>query len=298
MISASPPEDREPVSPELVLVSPPEVAQVAREELPDPPPDERHWPPVVPAAPSAVLDRLPPPPAYPRLVSEAPAAAEPAPPAAEDDGFAPGPPHRRRRAAFALIPLAALLGGVGYLIVMPRPAHRGDTNAAVSMRSGATTSVPKPTTPGGGTAPSQARTTRQGSRSTQTTKRPAATKPATAAKPKAAAAPSQSSKPKPKPASASKPKPASAASGFVPARTWTWPKTSGADGYDMVFLLNGRVVFHARTTNPRVVLPKSFRFQAGTYRWVVRGVPTGTNGRPIVDTTFVLTAAAATRANG
>ena len=84
---------------------------------------------------------------------------------------------------------------------------------------------------------------------------------------------------------------------FVPARTWTWPKSKEARAYETRFLLNGRVVLDVRTRQPRLVLPRAFRFRAGTYRWVVRRVPSGGSPRPIVDSKFVLSHAAAVRAN-
>jgi hypothetical protein len=86
-------------------------------------------------------------------------------------------------------------------------------------------------------------------------------------------------------------------SGFVPARTWTWPRSPGAHAYETQFQLDGRLVLRVRTTRPRLVLPRTFRFHAGTYRWTVEPVPAAANRRPIVDSKFVLTRAAAARAN-
>jgi hypothetical protein len=63
------------------------------------------------------------------------------------------------------------------------------------------------------------------------------------------------------------------------------------------FLLNGHFVLRRRTTRPRLVLPHSFRFRAGTYRWIVQRIPPDAHRRPIVYSRFVLTRAAASRAN-
>jgi hypothetical protein len=60
---------------------------------------------------------------------------------------------------------------------------------------------------------------------------------------------------------------------------------------------NGSVVVDARTVKPRYELPKSFRFQAGAYRWTVRRVPPATGGKILSDSSFVLTRTAAARAN-
>jgi len=84
---------------------------------------------------------------------------------------------------------------------------------------------------------------------------------------------------------------------FVPTRTWAWSPQQGADGYDITFFHEGRVVFHAHPAEPRLVLPSSFRFQAGRYRWTVRSVPVAATAKLIVDSTFVLTPATAAEAN-
>jgi hypothetical protein len=85
--------------------------------------------------------------------------------------------------------------------------------------------------------------------------------------------------------------------GFVPTRTWVWSPQQGADGYDVTFLLNGHVVFHARPTKPILVLPSGFRFRAGLYRWTVLSSPPAATAKPIVDSTFRLTEATAAEAN-
>ncbi len=88
-----------------------------------------------------------------------------------------------------------------------------------------------------------------------------------------------------------------AASTFVPSRTWAWAPATGADGYEVTFFRGQQVVFRARTTEPRVAMPQSFRFQAGTYRWTVRALPAAAGAAPIVDSSFTLTSAGAAAAN-
>ncbi len=83
--------------------------------------------------------------------------------------------------------------------------------------------------------------------------------------------------------------------GFVPARVWGWKAQPGARGYHVRFFLNNRQVFSARTKGTQLTLPRSFRYQAGRYRWLVRAIPK--LAEPIVDTTFVLTPRSASAAN-
>jgi hypothetical protein len=277
MVSKARLDELETVSPELVLVSPPEVARLARDELPEPP-FLRH---VVSAArptqtsvvrdmardAARVREHVPEPPPYPRVVVEE-----------------PRPPRERnwRRIALACTVVAGILAGAMYLTVMPRHAQRAKEVAVVTALRTATTP-----------ANTQQATPNPRRRPTKTA-RPASTSPRPAANQGHAVKPKETPAPKPK-------KPASAAqqaSDFVPARTWTWVESKGAHAYEMRFELKGYVVFRVRTTQPRVVLPRSFRFHAGIYRWIVQRIPATTNGRRIVDSTFVLTAATAARVNG
>jgi hypothetical protein len=84
---------------------------------------------------------------------------------------------------------------------------------------------------------------------------------------------------------------------FVPARTFVWGASKGADRYLFRMKLDGRVVLHTQTREPRVTLPSSFHFRVGKYRWTVERIPRSTDGKPIADSAFVLTAATAARAN-
>jgi hypothetical protein len=94
--------------------------------------------------------------------------------------------------------------------------------------------------------------------------------------------------------------PANTAPGFVPSRVFTWPAQRGATSYVVRFFRNGQKVIQARATKPQLRLPTSFRFAAGRYLWRVIAV-IGSSVRPrysppIVESTFVLTAATAAKA--
>lgn len=84
---------------------------------------------------------------------------------------------------------------------------------------------------------------------------------------------------------------------FTPARTWVWAPSKGAHAYTFEMTRNGRVVLHGRTPEPRFELPRSFRFQAGAYRWTVRRVPPAAGGKILSDSSFVLSQATAARSN-
>jgi hypothetical protein len=88
---------------------------------------------------------------------------------------------------------------------------------------------------------------------------------------------------------------------FVPGRTWVWSTSKGARAYLVRFFFNGRQVLKRRSAKNQLTLPRSFRYAAGRYRWSVRPI-TGPKsrpsyGHPIVDSKFVLTGPAAARAN-
>ena len=98
-----------------------------------------------------------------------------------------------------------------------------------------------------------------------------------------------------------KPNSAAGTGAFVPGRTWVWSTSKGARAYLVRFFLNGRQVLKRRTAKNQLTLPRSFHYAAGGYRWSVRpvtGPPSRPSvGHPIVDSKFVLTRAAAARAN-
>jgi hypothetical protein len=245
-------EEREPISPELVLVSPPDVARRAREELREPP--------FIGETVQGVRDRQPEPPSR---------VASPVPPRA-------GSPWRRMRIVVAGTAIAVAAAAVAYLVVarddggpVANPAAGSRPRAAPTVQAAA----PQATAPSTATVPSTVLPQHpKGKRKTRS-------------KPRATA---KQSKPRRKVAPVA---------GFVPARTWTWPESKGAHAYVMEFLLKGHVVLQLLTARPRLVLPPTFRFRAGTYRWIVRRIPPPANRRPIVSSRFVLTPTAAARAN-
>jgi hypothetical protein len=245
MIPEPGPHNREPTSPELVLVSSPEVARRAREELP------------LPAAP-------------PRLV-QAPARTQPAVPRVRR-------PRRRLRVALAVIVLGALGGEIWYVT-----AERDDTEPAKVSALSPPRTVPPPAS----LSPSPTDTQPAPTRS-QTTRAPA---------PPPVVTPVRKPKPaKPRTPATTKPKPKAPAR-FVPARTWAWAASPGARSYVFRLALNGRTVLRARTKQPRFVLPGSFRFRAGSYRWTVRRIPASQGGRPLYSSFFVISPAVAAAAN-
>ena len=281
MISEPPPEDPETLSPELVLVSSAEVARRAREQLPEvalpvTPASRVHAEAAaatLPAPAEGATGRAPtpvdrsPPPAYPRTVVEE---LEPEPPR-----------HRSRRwVALAACLLGAVVAVGGYLT--ETKWHVSHPPPAAAVPAAPLTLAAQKTPPRAALHPPA--TLRQSPtisvKSAVTQKSPIATpKPAPAITAPGASAPKRPN-------------------GFVPARTWAWVPVDGADAYEVTFFLAGRVVLQARPKEPRLVVPSSFRYHAGRYRWTVRPLPASATGKPIVDGTFVLTPATASAANG
>jgi hypothetical protein len=216
-----------PISPELILVAPPEEARLAREQLADPTPGE--W------------DE------FLANIRARAAASEPAAPAEA----LPRRRHRVRLTVIAAVVIAAAAFGIVRAIRdhdepatevarVPAIAERTQTHHAVA---------PKP-------APAR---------------RPKATKRRKPSKP--AARPARR-------------KPAKTPT-FVPARVFSWPPERAATRYLVRFFRNGHKVLEARTVRARLVLPKSFVFRPGRYRWTV--VPLGVAGKgPLVDSRFVI----------
>jgi hypothetical protein len=256
----------QPLSPELILVSPPEVAALAREQLPDPPqslsngvrsepqsepmstdPSETTWNDFL----ADVRNRPVEPAVRPRPI--------------------PRPPVRIRRNGRKrlLVAIVALIG-VGAVVGLGWARDRGDrrpgtaasSQPAPRHRQGAA-AAPKPAKPS-----SHAKTT------------PART---VTAKPKAKpkpTAPTQKKSTKPR---------ASHGTGFVPTRVWSWAAASGTGAYVVRFLRDGRQVLKIRTGSPRLRLPSSFTFTPGRYRWTVTTVPSkGKGARVIVNSAFTV----------
>jgi hypothetical protein len=273
--------DEEIVSPELVLVSSPAEARRARERLPDPPdtvalraaagPPPEQPPPPVPlerAAPespsSAPAPPLEPPPGFPRLLEPVPVAR---------------PRRRAVRPVFVALLVAAVAVG-GWIAVERVRLDRAAATGTIARPpvTGASARVAKavPTTPASSTP---AITTPAATTPAVTT--PAFTTPAVTT-------PAVTVPQKPPPV---------VAGGFVPARNWAWAARPGAHSYSVTFLLAGRVVLHASTKVPHILLPPGLRFRAGHYRVLVRAEPARAGEQPLVDSTFDLTAASAAAAN-
>jgi len=92
-------------------------------------------------------------------------------------------------------------------------------------------------------------------------------------------------------------RPAAPATGsFVPARVWLWAPDARATAYLFELSADGRVALRLHTTEPRLELPRTFRFHAGTYRWSVHAL--GAPGTaPLTDSSFTLTPRSAALAN-
>jgi hypothetical protein len=265
------PPPAEPLSPELVLVAPPEEARRAREQLADEPPlvgdvalerPREDW--------DDLLARL---------------RAEPLPPVADEPPARIEAPKRRRwgrvAVAVAVVVLAVLIGVAWVRRDSQQPRLVGPTSASPPA---AGNPVKPPAAPAKPKTPA---------------KKPAATKPRVKPKPAAPVQRSGAKKPvatkprvKPKPAAPvhrrSAKKPARPPAGFVPSRVWSWAPVPGSTGYRVRFFRNGRSVLVVRTATARLVLPKSFAFHKGRYRWTVVPLGAAKPQRPVVDSTFVV----------
>ncbi len=240
----------EAISPELILVSPPEVASRARERLPQPSP----FAPATPRQTIGVEER----------------------------------PRRRSTLPQIVVAVLALLFVAGTAAAVVRQNGANATTAQQIAQTGRVlaastaakllgpTSAPHTRAQGGAAAHRSPRA-RGTPRVRSATKKSAA--PATAARvrrePPTAFRKSGRFR-------------ASGATRFVPARVFTWPARSNASAYVVRFFRNGRRVLTLHAGRPRVTLPASFRFTRGSYRWQVLPVVAGHLRAPIVDSTFVL----------
>ena len=237
------PESSElPLSPELVLVSEPEQARVARELLPEVPgktfkraaPRER-------AAENGAPPAPPPPRARPQTNDwdEFLADLRAREMAVADVEVEPTTPVRATRSRL-------MIGGIVILGVA--------TAAAVfSLRHDGAKQVRSPSPPTSAQPPT-------------TTGRTMPTAPT---------APAHTSPTRTTPSS------------FVPARVWSWSPRRGARGYVVRFFRDGREVLHSQTARPRYVVPKSFTFRPGRYRWTVTAIGSGSKA-PLVESQFVV----------
>lgn len=266
--SWSPSSGTDPVSPELVLVSPPDEARRLREQLPE--------------SSAAEWDRL-----------RSRDRAGPGLPSSERSRHAP----RRRRLVRRTVIVGAMLLLVASAVAVGLAGSRDTggkgeahlTLGPVRHRSSTAT----PTTPATTVETSHAQTA------------PGRTPPAPQRKAHAPARATSTKKPSKKAPAKKKPtqarRPARPApTGFVPARTWSWEPQARARRYVFTLQRDGKRVIAARTTKPRFVLPNRFRFAAGRYRWRVVAVTTkpGARRQVVVDSKFRLSTAGAAAANG
>jgi hypothetical protein len=254
----------DPVSPELVLVAPPDEARRARQRLPAPPDSERN-----------------------RLHSQArarPAQAQPEHP--------PQVPRRRR-----WVRRTVLVGALLLVVVT------GVTVGLAGSRDTKGKGTAQPTIPPvrhqSSTNTSSTPTTTVGKRDAKTT--PRQNRPTSHPNSQAPARASEKKKTPSKKQTPTRPSPPArrAPTGFVPARTWSWEPQSRARRYVFTLARNGRRVISARTAKPRFLLPQRFQFAAGRYRWRVVALTTrpGVPRKVVVDSKFRLSAAGAAAAN-
>ena len=89
--------------------------------------------------------------------------------------------------------------------------------------------------------------------------------------------------------SARQSKPTAPPGAFVPSRIWSWAKVPGSAHYLVRFFRSGHRILAVRTTRPELILPKTFVFHPGRYRWMVVSISAKDKGRrAIVDSTFVV----------
>jgi hypothetical protein len=293
------PAELGPLTPELVLVAPPELARLARELLPDLPRSYRErLGEVLPLPPPAVVGEsaprrglmdasLEPPYALGEIVrgglALAVAAALFAAAAFAADRSAARRTTGSRAPVAAAAPASAGVAGIstaGGVGVAGEAPHQAAPKSPQPTRAPAQTARPSTTVASGplprhvtsatgSGAPVPGATTRQGSTTAKSRR----------------AGPALS------------PSPAIGGS-FVPSRVFAWASATGARAYDVRFFLDGKPVLRLRTAAPQLTLPASFRFRAGVYRWRVTPLlASGRRGAAIVDSAFRLTASTAAQAN-
>lgn len=85
--------------------------------------------------------------------------------------------------------------------------------------------------------------------------------------------------------------------GSVGERSFGWAAVPHAVGYDVRFSRDGRQIFAARPSSPRLVLPVAWRYSGkrivlrpGRYTWTVRPLFHGRRGPAVIQAAFVLKA--------
>jgi len=74
---------------------------------------------------------------------------------------------------------------------------------------------------------------------------------------------------------------------FAPARAFSWPAVSGSR-YRVRFWREGRKVLDLRAAKPRLIVPRTFVFAPGRYRWSVLAVSGVGARRLVVNSDFVV----------
>jgi len=235
------------ISPELVLVSPPEEARAAREALTEPRPQKPVT--VSSAAPRAEVLR--------QVVPAAAPVAEARPPELQSATFAPPPPAPtpaapvRRRSRWLLLAFAAVLAAGGFLV----GRELGDSH-------GNGTAAPRPATaqslPQGGATAGQAQS---GNTKTPSTSAAAGKTPSTSSA--AVGQTTRSPRVEPPPAV-------------------SWKARPGVRHYRLDLVRRGAVVLTILTDEPRANIPLTFpnagrrsHLAPGAYEWRVRAATTG-----------------------
>jgi hypothetical protein len=259
----------DPVSPELVLVAPPDEAKRAREQLPEAPATQRD-----------------------RRVSNGRVGPPPRP-----SDSPPRPAPRRRRWVRRTLLVGVLLLVVGSAVAIGLAGLRDNGSESTAQRKGTPVRRHSATVPSKTPVTTVAKKPQESGRSTSRPQSKQEAQPKASTTPKTAPAkkPAKKAAKKPtRPRSPGRP----AVTGFVPARTWSWEPQSRARRYVFTLRRNGKRVIAARTAKPRYVLPNRFRFAAGRYRWRVVALTTKPARRKVVvDSKFRLSAAGAAAAN-
>jgi hypothetical protein len=262
----------EPLSPELVLVDA-ELAERARAGLPDPAiagdvvTRARTAGPIAASSTAGagqsgrprVVEREP----LGRYATELPAGRR-----------EPPRPSRWRRRLVSLVLAGIAVSGIALALTRPQTGRRptpsgSDGLSPISRPRASSTTPPRGTRPlARGRAGSAATQRREPSSKTTAARRATSHRPRTREQQQAQAR-RQTRRPK-----------SARPAAFLPAqggpRRFGWVSVDGAAFYEVAFIRAGVTVFKARTTKPRLVLPRSWRYggrvrrlTAGRYRWLV-----------------------------
>lgn len=255
-------EADEPISPELVLVSPPDVARRAREALPVQP----AFPPRRPAP------EIPPGRTGPSAIRRSPDADAVVAPAA---AVVAAPPRTSR--STRLVGVVATVALVLSIVALARtPSADTPTLEQATVPATPVSTLPRTPAPGPGPTTTPARAARTPARRHVAPPRRTATTPKTTTLP--------ASPPSPNPRT-------TRVTPIVPARVFSWPRIQGSSTYLVEFYRGTKRIFRRSVVGHSVRV--TLVFPAGTYRWVVR--PTRADGSfaaPIVDSTFAVPASA------